>query len=120
MADSLEDLAAIPAGLIHLGLTDLDDVDAERPQRLTERRLEAVSPARVLAGWIRDLGQRPADVLGERIGHICGDLAEAIEVVPRQDVAAGHAAPPEFLGHEMGNQDLPQVAQVDRTRRADS
>ena len=113
----LEDLLAVGAGGVHLGLGDLLHLHAELAQCVLQGRLEVLGPARVALPRVGHRGEGAPDVVGPLGRHAGGDLAEAVEVVPRVEVTHGHAASAQLLGDEVGRDELAQVAQVDRTAR---
>jgi hypothetical protein len=115
-----DDLFGIGAGGVHLGLADLGDPDAEPGQRLAQRLLEVLGPARVVPARVRHRGQRPADVLGERLGVAGRDPAQPVVVVPRQDVPGRGVLLADLVGDQVRDHQLAQVTQVHRPGRADS
>ena len=115
--DGLEDLLAVGAGGVHLRLGDLLHLDAELAQRVLERRLEVVGPARVALPRVGHGRERAPDVVGPLGRHAGRHLAEPVEVVPGVEVAHRHAAAPQLLGHEVRGDELAQVAQVDGPAR---
>ncbi|CUR57862.1 hypothetical protein NOCA1130261 [metagenome] len=112
--DRQEDLVAVGAGGVHLRLGDLLHLHAQLAQRLLQRCLEVLGPARVALPRVGHGGERAPDVLGPLRGDTGRHLAEAVEVVPRVQVAHRDAAAPQLLGDEVRGDELAQVAQVDR------
>src|SRR4029077_19840706 len=100
-------------------LVVLGEADAEPGQRLTQRLLEVLGPVLVLAAGVGHRGQRPADVLGERLGEAGRDPAQPVVVVPGQDVPARHPLLAYLVRDEVRGRQLAQVAQVHGPGRAD-
>ena len=69
------------------------------------------------AGRGRHRGERLADVLGPRRVDPGRDAAEAVVVVPGDQVLDVVAAAADLVGDEVRGHDLAQVAEVDRPRR---
>ena len=113
------DLLGVGPGGVHLGLADLGDHDAEPGQRLAQRLLEVLGPARVPAARVGHRAQRPADVLGEGVRETLRDPAQPVVVVPGQDVAAGRALLADLVRDQVRDHQFAQVPQVHRPRRAD-
>ena len=107
---------------VHLRLADAAERDPEGLQRRDHRGLEVLGPVRVLAAARRGDGREGlADVLGPRVVDALDalrDAAEAVEVVPRDQVLARDAAAADLVGDQVRGEDLAQVAQVDRPGRA--
>ena len=114
-----DDLLGVGAGGVHLGLADLGDPDAEPGQRLAQRLLEVLGPALVPAAGVGHRGQRPADVLGERLSEAGRNPAQPVVVVPGQDVPGGHALLADLVRDQVRHHQLAQVAQVHGPGRAD-
>ena len=89
-------------------------------ERRAQRRLEVLGPGRVALPRVGDRGERPADVLGPGRVDAGRHLAEAVVVVPHVQVADGYAAAAQLVGDEVHGEELAQVAEVDRARRADA
>ena len=118
VTDRVEDLLGVGAGEVLLGLGHLDHLDAELDERRTQRCLEVLGPGVVALPRVGYGGERAPDVLGPARVDPGRHLAEAVEVVPAVQVAHRHAPAAQLLGHEVRGQELAQVAQVDRPRRA--
>ena len=124
LIDGGDHSVAVDTASIHLRLADLTNRHSEARHRLTDRRLEAIGVARQVAVGVGDRREWPSDVLGERRRHTGRHLAQAVVVVPRQQVLARGPPGQELLGDEVGHHELAQVPQVDRpggtqTRRDD-
>ena len=120
-ADSQQHRCAVRARGVALRLTDALELDAESAGRLDHRGLEVLGPVRVPAAFgRRHGGQRLPDVTGPRRVDTGRHPAEAVIVVPRENVHAVDTATPDLVGDQVRRHDLPQVAQVDGTRRAEA
>jgi hypothetical protein len=114
-----DDLLGVRARGVHLGLADLGDPDAEPGQRLAQRLLEVLGPVRMVAAGVGYRGQRPSDVLGERLGEPGRDPAQPVVVVPRQDVPGGRALLADLVRDQVRHHEFAQVSQVHGPGRAD-
>jgi hypothetical protein len=125
VAHGVQDLLAIDAGGVLLGLADPVELDAQLGQGLDHRGLEVLGPVRV-RGALRggDGGQRLADVLGPGLlvdaDDALGHLAVAVVVVPGDQVSDLASAPPDLVGDEVRGHDLTQVPEVDRAGRGEA
>ena len=119
MTDGAQHLVAVDPGPVALGLGDRLHLGPESGERLQHRLLEVGRPRVVAAPGVGHGDERSADVIGVRRVDAGRHPAEAVVVVPHVQMAHRHAAASELLGHEVRHQELPQVAQVDRTRRRD-
>ena len=111
---SREDLVAVGARGVHLGLRDLLHLHAELAQRILQWCLEVLGPVGVALPRVGDRSEGSPDVVGPLGRHAGRNLAEPVEVVPGVEVPHRDAAAPQLLGHEVGSDELAQVAQVDR------
>ena len=119
LAHREQHLVAVGARRVLLGLADPAVGHAQLVERGDHRRLEVLGPVRVLAARRgRHRGERLADVLLPRGVDPGGDAAEAVVVVPRDQVLAVVAAAADLVGDEVRGHDLAQVAEVDRARGA--
>lgn len=120
----VQDLLAIGARRVLLGLADAVVLDTQLVQRGGHGGLEVLGPVRVRGpGRGGHRGQRLADVLGpglvdarDTVRH----LAVPVVVVPRDQVPDGVPPAADLVGDQVRGHDLAEVAQVDRARRGEA
>ena len=95
------------------------DLDPEAGERSRELVDEAVGVGGQLAERVRDRRQWHPDVAIELGRHAGRDLAQPVVVVPRVQVHGRQPAAAQRVGHQVGGEDLAQVAHVDRARGRD-
>ncbi len=117
LGDGVQDLLAVGAGPVHLGLRHLLHLHAHLAQGSDERLLVVLGPGVVAAVGVGHRGERTADVVGPGGVDAGRHLAEAVVVVPAVQVTHGQSAATDLLGDEVHREELAQVAEVDRPGR---
>ena len=123
LAERLDDVVGVGAGSVHLRLMTVVERDAELLDGLGELLLEVLGVARAAAERIGHVGIGVADVLLHVVAHggdVLRNLAEAVEIVPREQQAHLLALRRERTRNEERRRHIAEVADVHGSGRADA